>query len=92
MSSPKAHVLLASDKLKGVQLRHFTFEEITHAMGPLRDSKVFADSVLYQSGPNNGNASTLSAADKQMLHFFYAHLSPGDRRAELDAAFDLHWR
>jgi hypothetical protein len=88
----KAHVLLASDKLKGTQLRHFTFEEITHAMGPLRDSRVLADSVLYQAGPNNGNASQLSAADRQMLHLLYTHLSPGDGRAQVSAAFDIHWK
>jgi hypothetical protein len=88
----KAHVLLASDKLKGTQLRHFTFEEITHALGPLRDSKVFADSVLYQSGSNNGNASKLSPADQQMLHLLYAHLSPGAGPVQVDAAFDANWR
>jgi hypothetical protein len=88
----KAHVLLASDKLREPQLRHFTFEEITHAMGPLRDSKVFPDSVLYQAGTNNGNAARLSSVDQQMLRFLYAHLSPGNDRAQLDAAFDAFWR
>lgn len=88
----KAHVLLASDKLRGAQLRHFTFEEVTHAMGPIGDSPVFPDSVLYQSGSQNGDASRLSPHDKQMLHLLYAHASPGFDKAQLEAVFDIHWQ
>lgn len=87
----KAHVLLASDKLKGAQLRHFTFEEITHCLGPLKDSPVYPDSVLYAAGTDNGNASRLSATDQQMLGFLYSHLTPGLDKARLDAAFDANW-
>lgn len=87
----KAHVLLASDKLKGAQLRHYSFEELTHCLGPLKDSAVYPDSVLYAAGANNGNATRLSATDKLLLRFIYTHTSAGFDKARLDAAFDASW-
>lgn len=87
----KAHVLLAKDKLSGASLRHFTFEEVTQSLGLSNDSATFPDSIFYANGKDGGKASELSALDKKLLRFHYSRVSPGFRRAELEAAFDAHW-
>lgn len=87
----KAIVLLATDQLHGSHLRHFTFEEVTQSLGVINDSPLFADSIFFASGADGGNATTLSPLDRELVRFFYTHVSPGDRQPELDAAFDAHW-
>lgn len=87
----KAVVLLATDQLRGSHLRHFTFEEVTQSLGVINDSPLFADSIFFASGADGGNATTLSPLDRELVRFFYTHVSPGDRQPQLDAAFDAHW-
>ena len=87
----KAVVLLATDQLRGSHLRHFTFEEVTQSLGVSNDSPLFTDSIFFASGADGGNASTLSPLDRELVRFFYSHVSPGDRQPELDAAFDAYW-
>lgn len=87
----KAIVLLATDQLRGSSLRHFTFEEVTQSLGVLNDSPLFSDSIFFSSGADGGSAATLSPLDRELVRFFYTHVSPGDRQAELDAAFDAYW-
>lgn len=88
----RVFVLLATDKLSGTTLRHFTFEEITQALGLARDSALFADSVFFAKGDDGGSAQELSALDRKLVTFLYTHARPGDGRAALSAAFDQHWK
>jgi hypothetical protein len=88
----KAYVLIASDKLYGDSLRHFTFEEVTQSLGLSNDSPIFPDSIFFAEGPNGGNATELSPLDRQLLRFHYRYVSPGDDQAELEDAFDESWQ
>lgn len=87
----KAFVLLATDKLNGGKLRHFTFEEVTQSLGLASDSDLFPDSIFYASGADGGDATELSALDRRLLRFVYAHTEPGAGLAAFDAAFDQHF-
>ena len=87
----KAIVLLATDRLRGRSLRHFTFEEVTQSLGVLNDSPLFPDSIFFASDADGGGATTLSPLDRDLVRFFYTHVSPGDQQPELDAAFDAYW-
>lgn len=84
-------VFLATDVLHGNQLRHTVLEEITQSLGLANDSAAFRDSVFYESGNDHGAAQMLSALDKQLIIFFYNHVTPGAGRNELRAAFERHW-
>lgn len=88
----RAVVLLATDKLSGTSLRHFTFEEITQALGLANDSPLFPDSIFYARGADGGGVTNLSPLDRKLVGFLYTRLSPGDDRRKLRAAFDAHWR
>ncbi|MBK9000988.1 MAG: DUF2927 domain-containing protein [Myxococcales bacterium] len=87
----KTFVLLATDKLSGDQLRHFTFEELTQSLGLATDSDIFPDSIFYANGADGGDATELSALDRRLLWFLYAHTQPGDDQAAFDAAFDQYF-
>jgi hypothetical protein len=87
----KAHVLLATDKLSGAKLRHFTFEEVTQSLGLSNDSAAFSDSIFYANGADGGSAQTLSALDRKLVRFHYSRVAPGFGPSELGAAFDAHW-
>ena len=87
----KAHVLLAKDQLSGSKLRHFTFEEVTQALGLSNDSPTFSDSIFYANGANGGAAIALSELDRKLVRFHYSKIAPGFGQAELEAAFDTHW-
>lgn len=84
----KSFVLLANDQLTGDQLRHFTFEELTQSLGLASDSAIFPDSIFYASGSDGGDATELSALDRRLLRFLYAHTQPGDDQAKFDVSFD----
>jgi hypothetical protein len=88
----RVYVLLATDKLSGTTMRHFTFEEVTQALGLARDSAIFSDSIFFASGDDGGKAQDLSELDRRLVTFLYAHTRPGDDRAALSTAFDRHWR
>jgi hypothetical protein len=87
----RAIVLLAADKLQGHSLRHFALEEITQALGLASDSPRLADSIFYASGPDGGDAQHLSDLDAQLITFFYNHVRPGARPAEVRRLFQRHW-
>lgn len=87
----RAYVLLASDKLQGKKLRHFALEEITQTLGLSNDSPIFPDSIFYAKGDDGGNAQQLSDLDKKLIRFFYNHVRPGAREAELRAAYWKYW-
>ncbi|MEZ4226500.1 MAG: DUF2927 domain-containing protein [Polyangiaceae bacterium] len=87
----RGYVMLATDKLSGDTLRHFTFEEVTQVLGLSNDSAYFADSIFYANGANGGSATELSALDEQLVTFFYSHVQPGDTEPGLDAAFDAYF-
>ncbi len=87
----KTFVLLATDKLSGDQLRHFTFEELTQSLDLATDSDIFPDSIFYANGADGGDATELSALDRRLLWLLYAHTQPGDDQAAFDAAFDQYF-
>jgi hypothetical protein len=87
----RAYVLIATE-LKGPKLRHFTFEEVTQALGLSNDSELFPDSIFYSNGKEGGAATELSPLDRKLLSFFYTRVQPGFDRGRLGAAFDAHWR
>lgn len=87
----RSYVLLATDKLSGDQLRHFTFEEVTQSLGLASDSSIFPDSVFFAQGMDGGDVTELSALDRRLVSFVYTELQPGDAKGELDAAFDQAW-
>lgn len=87
----QAHILLATDILKGRHLRHFALEEITQSLGPMSDSAIYPDSAFYANGRDGGDAQHLSALDRKALYLLYAWLRPGDGRDELLAAARDHW-
>ncbi len=88
----RAFVLLATDKLSAQELKHFTYEEVTQALGLSNDSALFSESVFFAKGSDGGTAQDLSALDRKLVRFFYAHVGAGDDRTKLLAAFDAHWR
>lgn len=87
----KSYVLLATDKLTGAKLRHFTFEEVTQSLGLATDSDIFPDSIFYADGSDGGDATELGALDRSLVRFVYAHTQPGDDAAAFDAAFDQYF-
>lgn len=87
----ETYVLLATDKLQGAQLRHFTFEEMTQSLGFGTDSAVFADSIFFADGANGGDAQSLSALDRRLVRFVYSNTQPGDGPLAFGAAFDAHF-
>jgi hypothetical protein len=87
----RAYVLLASDRLKGRQLRHFALEEITQSLGPMSDSSIYPQSAFYANGDDGGDAQHLGALDRKALHLLYAWLRPGADRDELLTAVRDYW-
>jgi hypothetical protein len=69
-------VLLATDKLSGKTLRHFTFEELTQALGLARDSSLFSDSVFFANGADGGSAQELAALDRRLVTFLSLTRAP----------------
>ena len=84
-------VLLASDKLRGAELKHFAFEEITQSLGLAEDADEFPESIFYSRGSNGGAAARPSALDLQLLQWFYQHVLPGDDRKAISAKFEATW-
>jgi hypothetical protein len=87
----RAYVLIASDLLMGADLVHFTFEEVTQALGPSSDSPLMQDSIFFASGSDGGDAQGPSCYDRALLHLLYAHLEPGDGATEVSDAVSLYW-
>jgi hypothetical protein len=87
----KAYVLIASDKLHGESLRHFTFEEVTQSLGLSNDSPIFPDSIFFADGTDGGSAVALSPLDRHLLRFHYRFVSPGFDQVALEEAFDDNW-
>lgn len=87
----KGIVLLATDQLKGRELKHFALEEITQALGPRNDSADFQDSVFYSGPAGNGNAEKLSQLDRKLLELLYSHVQPGHNQEKLRSTIQTHW-
>jgi len=87
----RVYVLLASDLLVGADLVHFTFEEVTQALGSANDSAIMPDSLFFADGADGGDAQDPSCYDEALLHLLYAHLAPGDGDADVTAAVDAFW-
>ena len=87
----RATILIAVDKLKADLLQHVLLEEMTQALGPLGDTAVTSDSVMYEKGRDHGKAPKLGEWDRRMLDLLYGHLKPGDGWREVEAAFLLFW-
>jgi hypothetical protein len=87
----RVYVLIASDLLVGAQLVHFTFEEVTQALGTANDSAIMPDSLFFADGADGGDAQGPSCYDEALLHLLYAHLNPGDGDADVTSAVDAYW-
>lgn len=87
----ETYVLIATDKLSGDSLRHFTFEETTQALGLATDSSIFDDSIFFANGNDGGSATDLSSLDARLLKLLYTHASPGDDVTAFGQAFDDHF-
>ena len=84
-------VLLASDRLRGKNLRHFALEEITQSLGPLNDSADLRDSIFYSGPDGGGNAQRLSQRDRELLALLYSDLKPGSNERQVQAAIQKRW-
>jgi len=87
----KAHILMASDKLKGKWLRHYALEETIQVLGLVNDSDEFEDSIFYERNNITGDAQNLSPLDKKLIVFFFNYMRPGDTQADLRAKLAKHW-
>ena len=73
------------------EIRSILFEEIFQALGPLNDTAIYQDSLLFETEDYAPMHKTLSPRDKKLLRFLYLHLKPGDGEEEVRKAFDQHW-
>ena len=87
----RATVLVAVDRIEDNLLQHVLLEEMTQALGPLGDTTVTPDSVMYEKGLDHGKAPNLSEWDRRMLGLLYGHLKPGDGGIEVGVAFARFW-
>ena len=88
----RATVMVAVDRIDGDLLEHVLLEELTQSLGPLGDTTVLPESVMFQRGSDHGKAPKLSAWDRRMLNLLYEHLRPGDGKAEVREAYHQFWR
>jgi len=87
----RATVLVAVDRVEANLLQHVLLEEMTQALGPLGDTTVTPDSVMYEKGLDHGKAPNLGEWDHMMLGLLYGHLNPGDGGIEVGVAFARFW-
>ena len=87
----RAIVLVAVDRIAGDLLEHVLLEELTQSLGPLGDTTVLRESVMFQRGNDHGKAPKLSDWDRRMLDLLYGHLNPGNGEAELREAYRRFW-
>ena len=87
----RATVLVAVDRIKAKLLQHVLLEEMTQALGPLGDTTVTPDSVMYEKGLDHGKAPNLGEWDRRMLGLLYGHLNPGDGGIEVGVAYARFW-
>ena len=88
----RATVMVAVDRIDGDLLEHVLLEELTQSLGPLGDTTVLPESVMFQRGSDHGKAPKLSDWDRRMLNLLYEHLRPGDGKAEVREAYHRFWR
>lgn len=86
-------VLLASDRLRGAELKHIAMEEVTQSLGLPGDSPRFESSLFYEdmASRNYGTAKTLSRLDAKLLRFLYQKVEPGMHAVELGILMAKHW-
>ncbi len=87
----EATVMIATDKVDGAMRRHTLLEELTQSLGPLGDTTVTPDSVLFSRDGDHGKAPVLGELDRRMLRLLYRHLEPGDGGLEVGVAYARHW-
>lgn len=85
-----AYILVVSD-LSDEEISATLIQEITQSLGPMGDSPVFPESVMYETATERSRATSLAPIDRKLLRFLYQHLNPGDDEAAVRAAFDRHW-
>ena len=88
----RATVMVAVDRIDGDLLEHVLLEELTQSLGPLGDTTILPESVMFQRGSNHGRAPKLSDWDCRMLKLLYGHLKPGDEEAEVREAYHQFWK
>ena len=88
----RATVMVAVDRIDGDLLEHVLLEELTQSLGPLGDTTILPESVMFQRGSDHGRAPKLSDWDCRMLKLLYGHLKPGDEEAEVREAYHRFWK
>ena len=88
----RATVMVAVDRIDGDLLEHVLLEELTQSLGPLGDTTILPESVMFQRGSNHGRAPKLSDWDCRMLKLLYGHLKPGDEESEVREAYHRFWK
>lgn len=66
-------------------------QELTQVLGPMGDSPVFPESVMYETAAGGSYTTSLAPIDRKLLRFLYRYLKPGDDEAAVRAAFDKYW-
>jgi hypothetical protein len=77
----RARVLIASDQATQAQRAHLIREELTQALGLVRDSDRYQESVFYQGWSETARYAAIDEAVIRML--YRAEVRPGMRRAEV---------
>lgn len=88
----KAYVLIATDVLEGVRLRHFIFEEMVQGFGLLNDSRTYTDSIFFSGNQYDLLIDSLSERDKKLVRFLYSKLNAGDTKQQFEQAFIESWK
>jgi hypothetical protein len=87
----RATVMVATDKVSGGMRHHTLLEELTQALGPIGDTTVSPESVMFSKDGDHGKAPKLGELDRRMLRLLYGHLRPGDGGIEVGVAYARHW-
>jgi len=84
-------VVLIDKHLKGWKKRHYSYEEMTQALGLANDSPYYSQSIFYERGRNTGMAQDFSALDRTLILFFYQHTKPGFSAEQVRENFEHYW-
>jgi len=89
--SLKRAAVWASEDYDQKEIRSILLEEIFQALGPVNDSAIYPDSLVFETEDYAPMYKTLSARDRKLLRFLYLHLKPGDGEEEVRRAFEKYW-
>ncbi|MDP6121304.1 MAG: DUF2927 domain-containing protein [Rhodospirillales bacterium] len=80
-----------AQNVDGKERLSMVLEKLTQALGPINDTTIYPDGILYENFDNVKTIVELSPLDKKLLRFLYTHLNPGDREEDVRRAFEKYW-